>query len=313
MTRLLSRLIKPWTWGWRVWLVLARVSAAGWWGGRNAWAWQQRRAGAQALALYHADEARDHLAACLAIWPNDRQALLLASRAARRAGRYEEAEQHLRACEQSLARSDDVALEWSLLRAASGDLDDPLEEFLQRQVQRDPSLGALVSEALTEGYARQYRIYEAFLCVDRWLKMQPDNVQALYLRGKVHTQTKKLQKGVPDYQRVVELDPMRLDARRWLALGLMESGRYAEALVHLDELQRRQPGDSNVVVHQARAYQGLQQTQQARRLLDGVLAEHPEHSAALRARGEIELAEQPVLAERYLRQAAKVAPYDYQI
>lgn len=313
MLRRLSHTIQPWTWSWRAWLILALLAISAWWGGRHAWAWQQRRAGAQALERYHTDEARDYLAACLAIWPNDPVALLLASRAARRAGRHGEAEQHLRACERLLPHSDDVALEWSLVRAASGDLDDQLEEFLQQQVQRDASRVALVGEALTEGYARQYRIYEAFLCVDRWLKLQPDNVQALYLRGKVHTQTKKLQKGVPDFQRVVELDPTRLDARRWLALGLMESGRYAEALVHLDELQRRLPADANVVVHQARAYQGLQQTQQARRLLDGVLAEYPEHSSALRARGEIELADQPALAEHYLRQAAKAAPYDYQI
>jgi tetratricopeptide (TPR) repeat protein len=239
--------------------------------------------------------------------------LLLASRAARRAGRHQEAEQYLRSCERLLPQSDEVTLEWSLLRTASGDVDDQLEEFLQQQVQRDLSRVALVGEALTEGYARQYRIYEAFQCVDRWLKVQPDNVQALYLRGKLHTQTKKLQKGVPDFQRVVELDPTRLDARRWLALGLMESGRYAEALVHLDELQRRLPADANVVVHQARAYQGLQQVQQARRLLDSVLAEHPDNSAALRARGELELADQPALAEKYLRQAAKIAPNDYQI
>jgi len=307
-------MIRPWTWSWRPWLVLALIAPAAWWGGRHGWAWYQWHAGTQALERYHGEAARDHLTACLAIWPNDPQTLLLASRAARRAGNHNEAEQHLRACERLVPQSSDVVLEWSLLRAASGDLDDQLEEYLQQQVQRDPALVALVGEALTEGYARVYRIYEAFLCVERWLKLQPDNVQALYLRGRVHTQTGKLQKAVPDFHRVVELDATRSDARRLLALGLIESGRYAEALVHLDELHRRLPADPNVVVQQARAYHGLQQTQQARRLLDGVLAEQPGLSSALRARGEIELlADQPVRAEGYLREAAKAAPYDYQI
>src|SRR6266496_478093 len=99
MHRALNILIKPWSWRWQAKLALLLVVGAALWAWPHAWAWQQRRLGAAALDLYYAEEARAHLDACLKTWPNDPQALLLASRAARGTGAYDEAEQHLRACE----------------------------------------------------------------------------------------------------------------------------------------------------------------------------------------------------------------------
>src|SRR6266700_428656 len=214
MHRVRQILLKSWTWA----LLLVVVAAL--WAWPHAWAWQQRRLGAAALDLYHAEEARAHLVACLKTWPNDPQALLLASRAARGTGAYDEAEQHLRACERLLPQDRAVVLEWSLLRAAKGTFDAPVEEFLLQHVEREPALAPLIWEALIQGYSRVYRAKEAYLLTERWLQRDPENVQALYLRAEVHQKMRRLQKAVPDYQRVVDLDPERNDARKWLARGL---------------------------------------------------------------------------------------------
>ena len=316
MSVALARLWKPWTWSGRHWLaclVAALIALAAGWGGRHAWAWHHRRAAVQDLARFHPETARQHVNNCLAIWPSDPQALLLASQAARKSGDFAAAAEHLRVLERQTPHDTSVLdLEWSLVRAASGAIDDKTEDFLLPLAQRDPALAPAIWEALIEGYCRVYRIREAFICAERWLEHQPGNVQAHYMRGSINRQIKKLQKAVPDYQKVVELDPTRIEARKWLALGLIESGRYAEALPHLEDLRRQTPTDVNVIVHQARAYRYLGQTQQARRLLDALLAEQPTHSIALRVRGEIELTDRPAEAEKWLRQATQAAPFDYQ-
>src|SRR5439155_16083811 len=112
----------------------------------------------------------------------------------------------------------------------------------------------IIWEALTEGYRRMYRIFDALTCVNRWLDQQPDTAQALILRGDVNRQANALQKALPDYQRAVELDPARDDARWGLAISLMETGRFDEAATQLETLQPRRPDDPELVVRLARCH-----------------------------------------------------------
>src|SRR5262245_13833571 len=217
-------LFRPWAWSLRGWLILAIAALAAAWAGPHAWAWHHRHAAARALGRYHPQEARDHLDSCLKIWPNDPEALLLASGAARRLGDFAAAEQHLRTLERTAPDAKDALdLEWSLVRATAGAIDDKVEDFLLPLASREPALAPAIWEALIEGYIRIYRIREAFLYADRWLTVQPDNVQALYLRGSIHRHIKRLAKAVPDLQKAIELDPSRDDARKWLAAGLIEA------------------------------------------------------------------------------------------
>ncbi|MCI0681202.1 MAG: tetratricopeptide repeat protein [Gemmataceae bacterium] len=311
----LSRLIRPWTWSWswRGWLALVFLALAGAWGGRQAYAWQQRRAAADALERYHPAEALVHVTACLCIWPNDPQALLLASGAARRLGDFAAAERHLQALEKAAPHDKNALdLEWSLVRATAGAIDHKVEDFLIPLAAREPALAPAIWEALIEGYVRVYRIRDAFIFVERWLELQPDNVQALYQRGMINRHIKRLARAVPDLQKVVELDPARDDARKWLAAGLIESGYYAPAVDHLRELRRRTPGDDAVVIYLARAYKDLGQTQSARDLLDELLAGQARHALALRVRGEVEMAHDPVQAEAWFRKSIDAFPFDYQ-
>ena len=179
---------------------------------------------------------------------------------------------------------------------------------------REPALAPAIWEALIVGYVRVYRVREAFLCAERWLDLDADNVQALYLRGAIHRHIRRLNKAVPDLQKVIDIDPSRDDARKWLALGLIEAGHYEVAASHLHELRRRTPNDRSIIIHLAQAYKDLGRTQEARSLLDALLAERPELALALalRVRGEVELAVDPAAAETWLRKSIAAAPFDYQ-
>lgn len=300
----------------RFWLVLLILIVLGgtlWLGGRHLWAWYHFRAAQSDLEQYHSAEALAHLKSCLSVWPTSAPTNLLACRAARRTGDFEQARRYLQECQRLEGDpSAESTLEEALLHATMGDL-DRVEAYLEGWVEKNPTQAPLVWEALAEGYLRMYRIRDALSCLDRWLEEQPKNVQAHFLRGNVWRHVRSLRRAVPSYRRVVQLDPERLDARRWLAFCLMEIGQFDEAVTHLDTLRRHQPDDPDLPVRLARCQSKLGKIDRARRLLTGVLARHPNHGLALRTRGQVALMEQqPAEAERWLRRAVRVLPYDYE-
>src|SRR5262249_54487148 len=145
-----------------------------------------------------------------------------------------------------------------------------------------------------------------------WLEREPDNVQALNLRGSLFRRLNAREKALTDFRRVVELDP-EIESARWaLANNLLEIGHFEEALQHFQHLQKRHATERDLRVAMARCYHGVGQSKQARELLDEVLAEDPNNGIALRTRGHIALLSgQPVDAEQWLRRAAAALPYDY--
>src|SRR5947209_2756321 len=60
------------------------------------------------------------------------------------------------------------------------------EGVCRRRVEQDDPDAPLILEALARGYLRQYRLGEARFCLDVWLGKQPDNPQALCLKGQFH-------------------------------------------------------------------------------------------------------------------------------
>src|SRR5690348_3779971 len=90
-------------------------------GGPHLWAWHQLRAARADLGRHQPEEARAHLDRCLRVWPRSAEAHLLASRAARQGGDLEAADRHLRECQRLRGgASDEITLEWALLRAGAG-------------------------------------------------------------------------------------------------------------------------------------------------------------------------------------------------
>jgi len=293
--------------------VLLGVGGVGAVAGPHVWAWYHFRAGRAALERYRAEEARDHLDACLKVWPGSSEAHLLASRAARRADDYASAEDHLRECQRLRGgATEETAFECALLHAAGGVL-PATERFLRQRLREQPQDAPLVLEALAEGYLRMYRILDALGCLDQWLHDDPDNVRALMLKGNLFWQVKAPLKAIPQYRRVLELDAEQHEVRWRLARCLLDVGRNDEALTLLEQVRKRRPNDPEVLVRIARCQNLLGRSPQARELLDEVLAREPDNGLALRTRGEMALLNGDIEdAEHWLRQAVRVLPEDYQ-
>jgi predicted Zn-dependent protease len=113
------------------------------------------------------------------------------------------------------------------------------------------------------------------------------------------------------YRRILELEPDNDDARLSLAALLIQGQNPQEALVHFEHLRARQGDTREVLRGLASCRHALNQPEEACRLLDALLAEHPRDGGALTDRGRLALQlESAAAAEKWCRQAVAVTPYE---
>jgi tetratricopeptide (TPR) repeat protein len=289
--------------------LLALAGLAAYLGARQRWRESEFRAVRQALDRRDFARARTLLARCLERWPQDAELRLLAAQAARRGGDFAEAEKQLVLCQQLKGDPDGINLERALAVAQDN---DPAEvgAYLFSHARRGPEEAALVFEASAQGYLKTQRLDQALHCLDRWLEHRPDNVQALLWRGQVLERWNELEEAVSSYRRAVAADPGHEQARRLLALALARSDRAREAAGYLERLPGRR-ADPEILLGLARCRRSLGQVDEARRLLDEVLALQPRHAEALGERGKLALhTGRPAEAEGWLNRALAQAPYD---
>lgn len=290
-------------------LVVATTLAA-----PNGTAWYHFQRAKSLLAQGRTREAQLHLAACQRVWPDRVSVLLLSARAARQAGDFTAADRHFHTLRRLKSDSSpERTFEWALHRAAQGDL-GLTEAFLRPKIHLASEEGPLACAALAEGYLRNYRGPEALQVLDVWQERQPDNIYQMKLRGDVWRQSEALVKAAECYRRVLHLDSDHREARRWLALCLLDGTGPAEALPYLEQMYTEFPEDIESCTHLARCRAQLGQKEQARILLEGVLTSHPNHVVALRTLSQIHLQDGRLsAAESLLRRALRAAPRDYKV
>jgi tetratricopeptide (TPR) repeat protein len=284
----------------------AAAYRAGW----HVWADRHWRAVPPALERRDFAAARAHLALCLRVWPDSAETHLLAARAARRAGAYDDAGQHLDACQRLGGDPTALALERTLLAAQQGDLAGG-ETFLLACLDQDLPDGVLILEALAQGYMKAYRMPDARRCLERWLERRPDDLQALLWHGWVMEHLSRYPEALADYRRAITLAPTNEHARLSLGDVLLFFNQPQEALEHFEYLRQHAAPSAAVLLGLARCRSGMGQTEEARQLLDRLLADYPAQPQVLSERGKLALqAGQPAEAEPWLRQAAALLPHD---
>lgn len=292
-------------------LSLALLALAGVLLGPHLRALYHARAADRAIERWDFDEARAHLAVCLEVWPDSGPTRFLAARTARRAGRLDEAEEHLRHFQARHGASQQTALEWALLRVERGEVED-VEGHLRSTVGPDDPDAPLVLEALARGYLLTDRLMTLLECTDLWLQVRPRDTHALYWRGLAWERLANWPGALAAYREAVEADPENAGARLRLAeLLLDQGGSPEEALGHFERVRDRRPSDSAVALGLARCHRALGRTAAARDLLDRLLADHPDHARALAERGRLAVDEgDAAAAEAWLRKAVALAPDD---
>jgi len=277
-------------------------------GGAVAWV-PSLRADYHLRNARHALDARDYdradaeLTRHLEFRPASAEGHFLLARLSRRMGRVPRAREHLDAARAAGFGEDAVALERHLLRAQDGDFGGA-EAVLRRAIE-NPAERFYVFEALSQGYTKTYRLSEARYCLNRMLEDEPENVYALVRRGWVLERLGDFEAAREDYRRAAVLRPDNLSARRRLADNLFYVARNAsEAVDHYEAVWRESPDDPVVGVNLAQCRLQLGRPDEARALLDELLAAHPDDVAVLVERGKLAVDEDRCeQGEAWLRRA----------
>ena len=262
-----------------------------------------------ALRRHDVAAARAALDRYLARRPRDRQALLLAARAARREDACADAERFLTACEQASGPTDASRLEWALLGVQQGDFGGD-EDALRAAVGRDHPDAPAILEALAKGYDVTFRWPHALEAVNRLLELQPDHTPALILRGTILARRRQEQPALADFRKAVGRAPHSAAAHAALAALLNRLGQTREAIYHYQMAQRLRPASPATRLGLARAFTDAADLDEARRPLDELLAARPQHVDALVERGRLALRQDRAAeAEPFLARAVRAAPW----
>jgi tetratricopeptide (TPR) repeat protein len=299
----------------RRWVLLAGVvvvALAAWLGGRQWWAWQHLRGAEEALGRYDFDEALKHLESCLRVWSSSSSTRLLAARTARRAERFDRAEEHLAVCEQG-PRTPEVALERFLLRAQQGDLgevDVPLQQLIKDGHVDTP----LIIEALARGYVRVFRHGQARGALLDLIERQPENPWAHFWYGQLYQDRREYLQAVPPFRRAVELAPRQALFRLHLAGVLVQTNQAREAWPYYEQLLGEAAAQPDVLLGAAACLRRLNQPAAAHEYLDTLLHDHPDHAEGWAERGRA-FSDQarPAEAIRCLRKAFELDSGNYSI
>lgn len=289
-------------------LLVAVIGAAGYWGVIEFLVYRHKSAAGEALERFDYEEAGERVQRCLALAPNDSSLLLLAAQVERRRGHFEQAHSHLTKAKKRGAPALLVEVEGQLLNVQQGDLAGAagLVDFCRQQPGGAET--ALALEALFEGSLRAGNPGLAKWAAEEWLAQRQgkfDQAQGLVWRGRMNM---TFQKDTPpphqDFRAALELAPDHFQARLWLATWLIAT-ETREAIPHLDILRKRRPDDAAVIFQVARMHRYLAEPEEARKLLDELLAGKLGNQAPLlmeRARVALDL-KKPREAEAILHMA----------
>jgi tetratricopeptide (TPR) repeat protein len=264
-----------------------------------------------ALERYDFSTARKHLQSCLRLRPDRFRFCFMAARTARRAGCYDEAQEHLEHCEDLTAGEDNLTLlESTLLRAQRGEV-AAVESLLWSLVEKDHPEKVIVLEALARGYIQVYCLPLADTCLKRLLKEAPDHAEAWSWRAAIYDMLGHRSEAQQYYERALELRPDDDACRLRLVAFLQHANRVKEVLPHLQQLYEKQPNNPDVLLGLARYYRSTDQPGRARELLGRALDIQPDHAQALVEQARVDILEKRLArAEACLRKALAADPSD---
>ncbi len=281
-------------------------------GGAQVWALHAYQEAGRALDDDRLDDASGQIGFCLAVWPWSADAHFRAARIDRLNGAFPEAEQQLDECRRLQGQTARTQLEVLMLRAERGEVDKVGDDLLYAASQ-DKANERDILEALARGNMRLMRYVPARELLDNCLNRYPDDVHALDWRGWVLERLGQQEKAAADYKRALELSPGRVEVRMRLAELYLDHSDPVQAEPHLLKLAKIDPNRPEVLLGMARCRFLQGRLDEARGLLDRVLAVKPEEPTALLYRGKLEMQTdppRPEAAEAYFRRALKVDPND---
>jgi tetratricopeptide (TPR) repeat protein len=262
------------------------------------------------------EDAQKNLQICLFFWPKSVPVHILAARAARLNGDFDQAESHLNQCiKLGKGANDAVQIENLLMRVQRGEEDAVASELLM-YVESNHEESPLILETLARAYMRNLRYGPAFVALSQWLTLAPESAEPYRWRAWVLEHLNDSPGAMRDYKKAVELDPTHIETRLRLAEMLLERSNLEEAVPHLEQLQKQAPDRADVKARLGQCRLLQAEPEEARQLMEEAVRDMPNDSALLISLAKLEMQEsqkdktRAVKAEEYIRRALKADPTD---
>jgi predicted Zn-dependent protease len=276
--------------------------------GGHLWARHQFAEARTALDEDRFDDARQHLAWCLRLWPWDAEVRLFAARLERTAGDFAAAAGYLNECEKLQGSSSATQFEEVLLRAENGEPADA-EATLRSAVTSEPREASLILEVLARLAMRERRLGKAQDALEKWLQHDPESARAWYWLGWVHQQRGARREATEAYRHALQLQPNRWRAAVSLVNLSLDRNQSNAAAPYLGQLRATRPEQPEVLIASARFHALRSEEDEARRDLDRLFEAHPDHVEGLVLRSKIECeAGTPDVGETFARRALDLRP-----
>jgi len=288
------------------WATLALICAG--WVGASVWAWYYFQKAQRAGASLQHNAARQYLGHCLAIWPRNYEANLLAARLCRIEGAFQQAEEHLATCLECSNATEGLGFEWTLLRAQIGAFPE-LEPLLRKWVADGHEKSALIREVLALCLFKEARYRAAHQYADEWLKQDTGNSRAYLLRGLLCEKLQSLPEARKDYLQAIALEPDSWESHVRLVYVLLSQKNLVEARRHLRVLEKSQAENPEVWLLVGMEHLRESNFEEADKYFAQVLQARPKNALALYQRGLLEMQRGRMRpAESLLRQSLSIEP-----
>src|SRR5262249_37726772 len=237
---------------------------------------------------------------------------LLLARTARRMHKFADADAELRKIRELRGGRDteEEQLERLMLRAQTGEVEEVFPSLVGYVKEKKPQ-ESLVVEALADGFVAQRLLVPAEEYVDRWVKLNPNNVEALLLQGAFLEYSGGMLEAEASYTRRPELDAGREETRLRLALVCLGQQHDKEALEHFQRLLRQNPNLTGIRLGVIRAHRSLGNLKEARAAVDDYLKSFPDDPQGWQEKGRVAMEEgEYAEAEKWLRRALQDNPHN---
>ncbi|HVV98757.1 MAG TPA: tetratricopeptide repeat protein [Planctomycetaceae bacterium] len=174
--------------------------------------------------------------------------------------------------------------------------------------------GREICEAYVTSALSRFRLSDAFQVLSAWERDFPRDPQPHFVRGLIYETSLNFEAASKSYERALELDSTRTDARLKLARCLLERLQTEEAVRQLQLCLQADPDSAGAATLLARARMKLGDYESARNLLERQLARDSQRVDARQMLGEIELeANHPQAAVEYLAPAVALQPENHEL
>lgn len=233
------------------------------------------------------DDAARWLQLAGSTWPRGGEWHFLSAVLARRQTQFEDVEQHLRRAHQLDWPLAELEFQQLLAHAQTGQFDKVGHQWAEL-FRNAGSDGPEICHAYVKYSLARFRLAEAATVIDTWKADFPEDAGPWLVEGTLNSVLLRWSVAEEKYRQALELDPGLVEARRKLATALIRQLKFAEAEEQLQIVAQHLPTPE---VYADLAHCRAQQSRpdEALRLLERALQEHPEHVRLLAEFGELKL------------------------